>query len=133
MSLIFVFFMMIFCHIIDDFVLQGKLANFKQKGWWKENYPDKKYEYDFIICLILHAFEWTFMIMLPLAIYVKFDVTLLYVVGFILNTVIHAIIDHFKCNKLAFCLEADQIMHIVQIILTFGIFILSQKIGFNFN
>lgn len=132
MSLIFVFFMMIFCHIIDDFVLQGKLANLKQKDWWKENYPDKRYEYDFVICLILHAVEWTFIIMLPLAIYVKFNVTLLYAVGFISNTVIHAIVDHLKCNKLAFCLEADQILHIVQIIFTFGIFILSQKIGFNF-
>ena len=30
---------MIFLHIVDDFYLQGVLAKFKQKDWWKENYP----------------------------------------------------------------------------------------------
>jgi hypothetical protein len=29
--------MMIFCHTIDDYALQGKLADLKQQAWWKVN------------------------------------------------------------------------------------------------
>jgi len=129
MSLIFVFFAMIFCHIIDDFVLQGKLTDFKQRKWWKDNYPNMKYQYDFVTCLALHAMEWSFMILLPLAIYVKFNVTWLYAIGFIINSIIHALVDDMKCNKEWFCLEADQLIHICQIILTFTIFIIHSKLG----
>lgn len=131
MSLIFVFFAMIFCHVIDDFVLQGKLADLKQRKWWEENYPNDKYKYDYVICLILHAAEWTFMILLPLAFYIKFNVTWLYVVGFIINTIIHAIVDDIKANKEWFCLESDQIIHICQIIFTFTIFLLIEVLGTN--
>lgn len=131
MRLIFVFFAMIFCHIIDDFVLQGKLADLKQRKWWEENYPNDKYKYDYVICLILHAAGWTFMIFLPLAFYVKFNVTWLYVVGFIINTIIHAIVDDIKDNKEWFCLEADQMIHICQIVFTFTIFLLIEVLGTN--
>lgn len=31
---------MLFCHIIDDYVLQGWLATGKQKEWWKINAPE---------------------------------------------------------------------------------------------
>jgi len=40
---------MFFLHIIDDFKLQGILADFKQKSWWKKNYPNELYKYDWII------------------------------------------------------------------------------------
>lgn len=58
---------MIFCHIVDDFYLQGILAQIKQKNWWKENYPDQMYRQDYLVALMLHSFSWTFMIHLPLA------------------------------------------------------------------
>lgn len=32
---------MLYCHILDDFCLQGILASLKQKSWWEENYPNK--------------------------------------------------------------------------------------------
>lgn len=66
---IFVLYSMIFCHIIADFRLQGILTDLKQKKWWKENYPDKKYSHDYITALIIHSFCWSFMIMLPISIY----------------------------------------------------------------
>lgn len=47
---------MLFCHIIDDYVLQGWLATGKQKDWWKTNAPDKLYKYDYIMALAEHAF-----------------------------------------------------------------------------
>lgn len=129
MSLIFVFFAMIFCHIIDDFVLQGKLADFKQKDWWKQNCPNKKYSYDYIVCLILHSVEWTFMIMLPLALHAKLNCTIIYIIGFIVNATLHCIVDDIKCNKKLICLEADQICHFIQICLTFIVYILINKFG----
>ena len=39
---LFILLCMIFCHIIDDYYLQGILASMKQKSWWKNNYPDKR-------------------------------------------------------------------------------------------
>ena len=42
---------MLYCHILDDFCLQGILASLKQKSWWEENYPNKLYKYDYIISL----------------------------------------------------------------------------------
>lgn len=44
MSKGFVYLLMIFCHIIDDYNLQGWLASAKQKEWWKKNAPEKLYE-----------------------------------------------------------------------------------------
>lgn len=62
---------MLFCHIVDDYYLQGILASMKQKKWWQENAPDKLYEYDYLIALLMHGFSWAFMIMLPIAYWVK--------------------------------------------------------------
>ena len=38
---------MIFCHIIDDYYLQGWLAFAKQKEWWTKNTPNPLYKYDY--------------------------------------------------------------------------------------
>lgn len=126
-QLILMLLFMLFFHIIDDFVCQGKLALFKQKDWWKENYPKKKYKYDFIICLFLHAFEWSFWIHVPITIYAlgyqKMNVTL-FVWSVIINTCIHANIDHIKANLGKFNLTQDQLLHIGQIIITWTVFVI---------
>ncbi len=48
---------MILLHIIDDFHLQGILANMKQKNWWlkQKGYKDM-YEHDYITALTIHSF-----------------------------------------------------------------------------
>ena len=51
-----ILFAMIFMATIDDFVLQTFLAKGKQKNWWEENYPDKKYRKDYKMCLLLHSY-----------------------------------------------------------------------------
>lgn len=33
---IVILFTMIFCHIVDDYYLQGWLASAKQKSWWEK-------------------------------------------------------------------------------------------------
>ncbi len=49
MSKLFILLCMIFFHILDDFHLQGWLANAKQKQWWKDNAPDNMYKYDYLV------------------------------------------------------------------------------------
>lgn len=45
MNAAFVLLWTIFFHIVDDYYLQGWLASAKQKSYWKENAPDKLYEF----------------------------------------------------------------------------------------
>ena len=121
----FLLLWMVFMHIIDDFVLQNVLAKFKQKKFWL-SHPDYKeiYKHDWIIALLAHAFEWTFMVMIPIAFWkYYFYVDIKFLIVFIINLIIHAIIDHFKANKMSINLVIDQCLHLWQIFATYIIFI----------
>lgn len=120
---LFIILVMIFCHIVDDYYLQGWLASAKQKKWWEENAPQKLYNHDYIMALIMHSMSWSFMIMLPIAISMSFNVSILFVIVFILNAVIHALVDNLKANKLQISLITDQLIHLLQIFVTATIFI----------
>ena len=111
---------MIFLHIVDDYYLQGILASMKQRAWWKENAPDPLYKHDYIVALMEHAFSWTFMIMLPVGIYTIFydKSIVLIIIMFLINWIIHAIVDHLKANVKVINLVTDQAIHILQIIVT---------------
>lgn len=112
-----IFLAMIFLHIVDDYYLQGILAQMKQKKFWKEQAPDELYKYDYIWALIMHAFSWTFMIMLPL-IFVS-PISPAFYVMFVVNLAVHAYVDNLKANKHKINLWQDQLIHLAQIILTF--------------
>lgn len=124
-------------HIIADFHLQGNLAEFKQKRWWKKNYPDLKYKKDYIWALLVHSFEWSMITFLPLIPTYYF----IYIANFhtracsllvgivLLNTMFHAIIDHWKANKLSISLIEDQVYHLFQIFISVGIVILSSNLS----
>lgn len=113
---LFILFVMIFAHIVDDYYLQGILASLKQKTWWENQKSYKPmYKYDYIVALIMHAFSWSFMISLPI-LYLGF--TKWIAVAIILNTIIHVIIDDLKANKYKINLIVDQSIHIVQIVIT---------------
>lgn len=111
---------MIFLHIVDDYYLQGILASMKQKSWWKENAPDPLYKHDYIVALMEHAFSWTFMIMLPVGIYTIFyDKSIVpVIIMFLSNWVTHSVVDHSKANVKVINLVIDQVIHILQIIVT---------------
>lgn len=119
MQLLFMFFM----HIVDDYYLQGWLASAKQKKYWISlpNYSEK-YKYDYMAALIMHAFSWTFMIMLPIVFQLKFNINYIFYIVYIINFVIHAFVDNMKANLLKINLVQDQIIHIIQILITFIIF-----------
>lgn len=119
MNKIFIFLLMIFLHIVDDYYLQGWLASAKQKKYWQDNAPDKMYKYDYIWALIMHSFSWTFMVMLPVVLFSQKNIGTAYIFIFILNMMIHAITDHKKANLKQINLWQDQLIHLLQIVLIF--------------
>ena len=123
MNSLFLILCMIFCHIVDDYYLQGWLASAKQKKYWKDNAPDKMYRYDYIWALLMHSFSWSFMVMLPIAFSLSFDVNVLFGIVFVSNVAIHAFTDDLKANKKKINLWVDQIIHLTQIVITAIIFI----------
>ena len=97
---VFILLSMIFCHIVDDYYLQGKLALMKQKQWWRDNYPQKMYQYDYLVALFMHSFSWTFMIMLVPTIYIVLFGGTFYPLLFVGNVMLHMFIDNEKANEM---------------------------------
>jgi hypothetical protein len=124
---LYLLLIMIFLHIVDDYYLQGFLASLKQKRWWEKNAPDKLYRKDYIMALLEHAFSWTFMIMITPVIYIyinKSPMPIDYTLPtFIYNWLIHAYVDNLKANNHKINLIQDQSIHLVQIIITWALFI----------
>lgn len=123
-----ILFIMLFLHIVDDYVLQGILASMKQKKWWQEHAAAELYKNDYLIALYTHAFSWSFVITLPLLIIAFISGYELYflflTLMYIINTIIHGFVDNLKANKLKINLIQDQCVHYIQIVITWGLFIL---------
>lgn len=115
--------LMFFCHIVDDFSLQGKFSFLKQKSWWIKACNDdglnyEKYKNDYKIALFEHSLEWSIAIILPPIFILNANGWIL-LVCVIINTIIHYIIDNAKANQLRLNLIQDQLLHFIQIIITF--------------
>lgn len=121
-----IFVSMVFCHIVDDYYLQGWLASAKQKSWWEKNSPDELYKHDYIAALFMHSFSWTFMIMLVPTIYIILFGGRYYPLVFVVNLIIHMITDNLKANAKVINLCQDQLIHMIQIIGTFIVFIICR-------
>lgn len=123
-QLAFILLLMIFLHIVDDFYLQGCLANLKQKDWWRkqESYCDL-YENDYIVALICHAFSWSFMINLPWTVLTKGN-SFIVLFSISINFIIYSIVDTLKANKKIINLQTDQLIHIAQIFVTWMILVI---------
>ena len=113
--------LMLLGHLVADYTLQGWLADGKQKSWWRKVFgghedavPDK-YKNDYIAALVCHALYWSIFICAP------FYASSWFIVAVALNTVAHAIIDDLKANKFKINLIQDQLLHLGQILVTFGI------------
>ena len=118
-------FIMIFLHIVDDYYLQGLLAKLKQKKWWEENYPQAIYKEDYKTALRVHGFSWSFMIMLPTLVSIFYrgmtqdaKCVFVYIALLLANTIVHGHIDDLKANKYSMSLSADQLLHLLQIIVS---------------
>lgn len=124
MNTILIIMVMIFLHIVADYNLQGWLASAKQKSYWEEHAPNELYKNDYIMALFMHSFQWTFMIMLPILFILNFDIGVDFILWFVFNIGLHMYIDHLKANMKIINLVEDQLLHILQIVITAGIFIL---------
>lgn len=112
--------LMIVAHVLDDFVLQPScLSNLKQREWWKQEYPEELYQYDYIVALLVHGFSWSGWILVPWIIYGNPETDLWSL--FFLNGLIHSYIDNIKANKRTMSLMKDQLLHLAQIFVTWGI------------
>ena len=119
--MIYVFLIMILLHIIDDFVLQPIcLSKLKQKTFWEPYVKDnEKYKFDYKVALVIHALSWAIMINLPLMFIVSNEILVL--ISVIINATIHAYIDDEKANKLNITLLEDQLIHLIQIGVTWAL------------
>lgn len=119
MNYYFILLLMVFLHILDDYGLQAPcLCNLKQRSYWVANAPSPLYKYDYLWALLMHSFSWTFMIMLPIAWVMSFNITIPFVIIFIENVILHAVVDDLKANQLKINLWEDQIIHLGQILVT---------------
>ena len=124
---------MVFLHIVDDYYLQGILASMKQRSWWKENYPEDLYCYDYIVALLMHGFSWTFLTMFPVMALVIYQgcvpgIVACFIMIFILNWALHCGVDHMKANLKWINLVLDQFIHLIQVGATWALFV--SQIGF---
>lgn len=128
---VILFLSMLFCHIVDDYYLQGWFASAKQKKWWENNAPNPLYKNDYIMALIEHAFSWTFMIHVPIIVYSIIVRCLpnifLFLVIFIINWLVHMVTDNIKANLMKINLIQDQWIHIVQIFVTWIFYVMINK------
>ena len=123
MNTILIIMVMIFLHIVADYNLQGWLASAKQKSYWEEHAPNELYKNDYIMALFMHSFQWTFMIMLPILFVLNFEIGGVFIIWFVFNVGLHMYVDHLKANMKIINLVEDQLLHILQIVITAGIFI----------
>jgi hypothetical protein len=113
--------LMLFVHIVDDFYLQGILANMKQKRWWElSEWYKPLYKNDYKMALLIHSMSWSIMILLPFM-FLHYVSGLMLLGAFIINAVIHYYIDDLKANRGQINLVVDQSIHIIQVILTWMI------------
>lgn len=110
--------LMIFMHIVDDYYLQGILANMKQKCWWETREWFKPlYKNDYKMALLIHSISWSIMILLPSMIMLEISSYLL-LGTFILNAAIHYHVDDLKANRGRINLITDQSIHLMQVFVT---------------
>lgn len=121
-------------HLIADYHLQGILADMKQKDWWNEqikllyqkyNGTDKsfelhykilkKYKYDYLAGLFCHSIMWGILTFLPLML-VCSPSMFACILG--VNILVHSVVDHMKANIHLINLCEDQIIHMIQIIIS---------------
>jgi len=114
--------LMLLGHLVADYTLQGWLADGKQESWWKKVcgvIPDK-YKNDYIAALVCHALYWSIFVCAP------FYASGGFLPAIVLNTGVHAVVDDLKANQKRINLVQDQLIHLIQILLTFAVLIMQE-------
>ena len=119
MRTLFFMVLCLWCHVVDDFRLQGCMAELKQRAWWRRQLGSVPlegtvYRHDYLAALFMHAAGWSVSVMLPL-ILARPTAYGFYVCAFIVNALLHAFCDHMKANVKTIGLVQDQLFHVLQI------------------
>ena len=123
-KIILVFLACLFAHYIADYILQTNfVARFKCKETWALEYPQAIYRNDYKAMLVVHSLSWSIVTFLPLYLMVNNNAKL-YLGVIVINTIIHYIVDDLKANKKKISLIVDQLIHLIQILLTIAIYFL---------
>lgn len=135
---IFILFFMLLMHYIEDFHLQGCLANLKQKKWWEKQMSNNDmhshyalehsiYRNDYKMSLFAHSIENALFVMLPMIVDMLIsefthclqNTWILFIPSTILICVSHYLIDDSKANEMKINLVQDQLYHLCIILLIF--------------
>ena len=109
--------LMILCHIIEDFHIQGVMGDMKQASFW--NPYGEKYADDWKPVIILHGMEWAMLTSMPCLVMSWFDVPMWFVLVIVAMGLLHAYIDHLKANEGKINLITDQTLHMSQIMIIY--------------
>lgn len=107
--------LMVLCHIIADFHLQGIMGDMKQKSFWKPY--GEQYQNDWKPVMLLHGIEWAIIVSVPCLLTSWFDVSWWFIAAVIVTGLTHAYIDNLKANNFQINLIEDQALHMLQIVL----------------
>ena len=108
--------LMLLGHMLADYTLQGWLADGKQRKWWDKAFGGSlppKYAYDYLAALFCHALYWSLIVLLPLY------ASPWWAVAVLANAAVHAVVDDLKANRCVLNLWQDQLLHLVQIVITY--------------
>ena len=104
-------------HCIGDYTLQGDfLSAAKRKSFWINKINEKTNSLEHYIILFIHAYIWAFCITLPLFNLISSSKLIL---SIIINCILHMYIDNLKANRKVITLLTDQLLHLLQIIVTY--------------
>jgi len=115
--------LMLLGHLVSDYTLQGWLADAKQRNWWavrtSELPAESKvlYRHDWMAGLACHALYWSLVTFLPLYGHPAWWVIVLS------QASVHAVVDHLKCNAHRINLWQDQLLHLLQILVAYWLFV----------
>ena len=115
MSAILLLVLMVALHTIEDFHVQGIMAQMKQRSWWVNNAPSPKYRYDHLPVILLHGLEWAVFVSLPLMWASDWSLPDWFCALIAAMGLVHSVIDHLKANMLKINLVQGQALHMVQI------------------
>lgn len=115
-------------HYLADFVLQGCLAQMKQRSWWedtikKHNETHERqldmdfYRNDWKAALQAHSFYWSVITFLPIM-FLTSASDIFFASIIVINAVFHTVVDNLKCNEYKLNLVQDQALHNIQIVAT---------------
>lgn len=120
---ILVLVLMILGHLLADYPLQGWLAQAKSKSYWEN--ADKRNRHDYIPALVCHCVMWGILVFLPITLFC--DSLGLFWLAMPTNIIIHYVVDDLKANRKAINLWQDQLIHMMQILVTWGSWALFWK------